>query len=260
MSIGTAKPTAADMQEVPHYFVDHISIHDMYNVGQYEREAIATIEQLFETHHELILVGGSGLYINAVLNGVDAFEEIPPEIRERLNKAYQEQGLAWLQEKLLELDPVYHQQVDLNNPQRLIRALEVCLHNGKPYSSFRTKEKKTRPFNVIPILVNTEREVLYDRINRRVDQMMANGLLEEVKRLYPHKQLNALNTVGYKELFDFLDHKNTLEEAVNLIRQNTRRYAKRQLTWFNNQGDYESFGPDDLEKLKAYLDIVILHS
>lgn len=260
MSIGTAKPTAAEMQEVPHYFVDHISIHDTYNVGQYEREAITTIEQLFEKHNELILVGGSGLYINAVLNGVDEFEEIAPEIRENLNQTYQAQGLAWLQEKLLELDPVYYQQVDLNNPQRLIRALEVCIHNGKPYSSFRTKEKKIRPFNTIPILINTEREVLYDRINRRVDQMMANGLLEEVKHLYPHKQLNALNTVGYKELFDFLDHKNTLEEAVNLIKQNTRRYAKRQLTWFNNQGDYESFGPDDLEKLKAYLDIVILHS
>lgn len=260
MSIGTAKPTAAEMQEVPHYFVDHISIHDMYNVGQYEREAITTIEQLFEKHNELILVGGSGLYINAVLNGVDEFEEIAPEIRENLNQTYQTQGLAWLQEKLLELDPVYYQQVDLNNPQRLIRALEVCIHNGKPYSSFRTKEKKTRPFNTVPILINTEREVLYDRINRRVDQMMVNGLLEEVKHLYPHKQLNALNTVGYKELFDFLDHKNTLEEAVNLIKQNTRRYAKRQLTWFNNQGDYESFGPDDLEKLKAYLDIVILHS
>lgn len=260
MSIGTAKPAAEEIQGVPHYFVDHISIHDLYNVGQYEREAIATIEQLFETHHELILVGGSGLYINAVLNGVDEFEEIPPEIREHLNKTYQEQGLAWLQEKLLELDPVYYQEVDLNNPQRLIRALEVCIHKGKPYSSFRTKAKKIRPFNVIPILVNTEREVLYDRINRRVDQMMAQGLLEEVKHLYPHKQLNALNTVGYKELFDFLDHKYTLEEAVNLIKQNTRRYAKRQLTWFNNQGDYETFGPDELEKLKAYLDIVILHS
>lgn len=260
MSIGTAKPTAAEMQKVPHYFVDHISIHDTYNVGQYEREAITTIEQLFEKHNELILVGGSGLYINAVLNGVDEFEEIAPEIRENLNQTYQAQGLAWLQEKLLELDPVYYQQVDLNNPQRLIRALEVCIHNGKPYSSFRTKEKKTRPFNTIPILINTEREVLYDRINRRVDQMMANDLLEEVKHLYPHKQLNALNTVGYKELFDFLDHKNTLEEAVNLIKQNTRRYAKRQLTWFNNQGDYETFDPNDLEKLKAYLDIVIFHS
>ncbi len=260
MSIGTAKPTQAEMQDVPHYFIDQISIQDAYNVGQYEKEAIACIEHLFETHSHLILVGGSGLYINAVLNGVDEFEEIPKEIRENLIKEYEEKGLLFLQNELKQRDEVYYSQVDLNNPQRIMRALEVCIHTQKPYSGYRTKSKKERSFDTINLLINTDREVLYSRINTRVDAMMKDGLLDEVKQLYPFKQLNALNTVGYKELFDFLDHKISLEEALNQIKQNTRRYAKRQLTWFNHQGDYESFEPTDLEKIKAYLDIVISHS
>lgn len=256
MSIGTAKPTPEEMQDIPHYFIDNISIHDTYNVGQFEREAIDCIETLFNNHEQLILVGGSGLYINAILNGVDEFEEIPSHIREQLIKDYEEKGLTYLQEKLKQKDEVYYNQVDLNNPQRIMRALEVCIHNNKPYSSFRKKEKKERSFETINILVNTNREVLYSRINKRVDIMMQNGLLEEVKSLHPYKHLNALNTVGYKELFDFIDGKCSLEDAVNLIKQNSRRYAKRQLTWFNHQGDFETFEPTDLEKLKAYLDIV----
>ena len=256
MSIGTAKPTKEEMQDVPHYFIDNISIHDTYNVGQFERESIDCIETLFKEHEQLILVGGSGLYINAILNGVDEFEEIPAHIREQLIKDFEEKGLIYLQEQLKQKDEVYYNQVDLNNPQRIMRALEVCIHNNKPYSSFRTKEKKQRSFENINILINTDREALYNRINKRVDIMMQNGLLEEVKSLYPYKHLNALNTVGYKELFDFIDNKCILEEAVNLIKQNSRRYAKRQLTWFNHQGDFETFEPTDLEKLKAYLDIV----
>ena len=256
MSIGTAKPSKEEMQDVHHYFIDNISIHDTYNVGEFEREAIECIETLFKDHEQLILVGGSGLYINAILNGVDEFEEIPAHIREQLIKDYEEKGLTYLQEELKQKDEVYYNQVDLNNPQRIMRALEVCIHTQKPYSSFRTKEKKQRSFDAINILINTDREILYNRINKRVDIMMQNGLLEEVKALYPHKHLNALNTVGYKELFDFIDGKCTLEEAVNLIKQNSRRYAKRQLTWFNHQGDFETFAPTDLEKLKAYLDIV----
>ncbi len=256
MSIGTAKPTAEEIQDVPHYFINNISIHDVYNVGQFEREAIELIESLFKTHEYLILVGGSGLYINAILNGVDEFEEIPAHIREQLIKDYEEKGITYLQKELKLKDEVYYNQVDLNNPQRIMRALEVCIHTQKPYSSFRTKEKKQRSFNTINILINTEREALYARINKRVDIMMQNGLLEEVKGLYPFKHLNALNTVGYKELFDFIDGKYTLEEAVNLIKQNSRRYAKRQLTWFNHQGEFETFEPTELEKIKAYLDIV----
>ena len=260
MSIGTAKPTKEEMQDVPHYFIDNISIHDTYNVGQFEREAIECIDTLFKEHEQLILVGGSGLYINAILNGVDEFEEIPSHIREQLIKDYEEKGLTFLQEQLKLKDEVYYNQIDLNNPQRIMRALEVCIHNNKPYSSFRTKEKKQRPFDSINILINTDREALYNRINKRVDIMMQNGLLEEVKSLYPFKHLNALNTVGYKELFDFIDGKCALEDAVNLIKQNSRRYAKRQLTWFNHQGDFETFEPIDLEKLKAYLDIVTQYS
>ena len=257
MSIGTAKPSVKEMQGITHYFIDNISIHDTYNVGQYERDAIDCIESLFKEHDTLLLVGGSGLYINAVINGVDEFEEIPTEIREQLIKDFEEKGLSFLQEELKSKDEVYYNQVDLNNPQRMMRALEVCIHTKKTYSSFRKKEKKERSFNTINLLINTEREVLYQRVNKRVDKMMEQGLLEEVKNLYPNKHLNALNTVGYKELFEFTDGKITLEEAVNLIKQNSRRYAKRQLTWFNHQGDFESFEPSDLEKIKAFLDILI---
>ncbi len=260
MNIGTAKPTVVEMQDVPHYFINHISIQDVYNVGQYERDAIQLIETLFKEHEQLIVVGGSGLYINAIMNGVDEFEEIPTYIREELIKDFEEKGLVYLQEQLKLRDDAYYQQVDLNNPQRLMRALEVCIHTNKPFSQFRTNLKKERSFDVFPILINMNREALYAKINHRVDVMMQQGLMDEVKKLYSFKHLNALNTVGYKELFDVIDEKTSLEEAVNLIKQNTRRYAKRQLTWFNHQGDFESFEPTDLEKLKAYLDIVFQYS
>ena len=260
MSIGTAKPTLKEMQGVPHYFIDNLSIHDTYNVGQYERDAIHQLEELFKKHEQVILIGGSGLYINAVINGVDEFEEIPSSIREQLIKDHTEKGLIYLQEKLKQLDEDYYHQVDLNNPQRVMRALEVCIHTQKPFSQFRTKEKKERAFNMFNILINTNREALYHKINQRVDVMMSQGLFEEAKALYPFKNLNALNTVGYKELFEVMDGVVTMEEAVNLIKQNTRRYAKRQLTWFNHQGDFETFEPTDFEKLKAYLDIVFQYS
>lgn len=260
MSIGTAKPTAPEMQGVPHFFIDNLSITDNYNAGQFEKDVMALLEELFKEHQFVILTGGSGLYINAVLNGVDEFEEIPESIRQQLNADYEENGIITLQEKLKILDPDYYTKVDLNNPQRLIRALEVCIHTGKPYSAFRKKEKKQRPFETINLLINTNRDELYKRINQRVDAMMQQGLLQEVKNLYPLKHLNALNTVGYKELFDHLDGKTSLNQAIELIKQNTRRYAKRQLTWFNNQGDFEEFGPDDLEKIKAFIDIVLQHS
>lgn len=260
MSIGTAKPTVAEMQDVPHYFIDHISIQDTYNVGQYERDAINLIETLFKEHEQLIVVGGSGLYINAIMNGVDEFEEIPTHIRKGLIKDFEEKGIVYLQEQLKHRDEAYYGQVDLNNPQRLMRALEVCIHTNKSFSEFRTNIKKERSFDIFPILINTNREALYAKINHRVDVMMQQGLMNEAKALYSFKQLNALNTVGYKELFDVIDDKASLEDAVNLIKQNTRRYAKRQLTWFNHQGDFESFEPTDLEKLKAYLDIVFQYS
>ncbi len=260
MTIGTAKPTIDEMQGVAHYFINNISIHDNYNVGQFERDAIECLDLLFKKHEQVILVGGSGLYINAVLNGVDEFEEIPLHIREQLIKDYNEKGLIYLQQTLKIKDEIYYNQVDLNNPQRIMRALEVCIHNNKPYSSFRKKEKKQRSFNSINILINTDRENLYNRINNRVDLMMQNGLLTEVKLLYPYKYLNALNTVGYKELFSFIDNEITQLQAINLIKQNSRRYAKRQLTWFNNKANFETFEPTDFEKIRAYIDVIIQYS
>jgi len=260
MSIGTAKPTEAEMGDVPHYLIGHIGIHDTYNAGQYEREAMDVLHTLFKSHDLVILAGGSGMYINALCNGVDDVEETPAGLRDEINEGYRIHGLAWLQQQVQQLDPVYYAQVDQQNPQRLIRAIEVSRHTGKPYSSFRTHTKKQRDFEVIPILVNMDREALYARINARVDAMMAQGLLDEVKALYPYRHLNALQTVGYKELFAFLDGTVALPDAVEQIKQNTRRYAKRQLTWFNNQGDYESFGPGDLEAIKGFIDIIIENS
>ena len=260
MTIGTAKPTIQELSEATHYFINNKSIHQAYNIGQYEKEVLALIEELFKTHQYLILVGGSGLYIHAVLNGVDEFEEIPPEIRSHIIENYQLQGITYLQNEVKRLDEFYFTTVDINNPQRLMRALEVCMHTGKPFSEYRTKTKKERFFNAIPILVNTTRELLYQRINARVDAMMQQGLMQEVTALYPHKNLNALNTVGYKELIEVIAQKTTLEKAVELIKQNTRRYAKRQLTWFNHQGNFTSFDPTDFEKIIAYIHIISEHS
>lgn len=260
MSIGTARPTEQEMQGIPHYFIGHVSIHDPYNAGLYEKEVMAVLPQLFKEHDVVFLAGGSGLYISAVCNGVDEFEKIPGALREEINANYRKLGLAYLQEEVKKLDPGYYAKADTNNPQRLIRALEVSRHTGKPYSSFRTHTKKVRDFEIIPLLINTDRQTLYRRINQRVDLMMAAGLEEEARALYPYRHLNALNTVGYKELFAYFDHETGREEAIEAIKQNTRRYAKRQLTWFNNQGDYETFGPHELEKIKAFIDIVIANS
>lgn len=260
MSIGTAKPSIEEMEGVTHYFINHKSIDDVYNMGEYEKEAIALIDTLFSKHELLILVGGSGLYINAILNGLDEFEDIPNDIREIIIKQYTEKGITFLQDELKQRDFKYYQEVDLNNPQRMMRALEVCMHKGKPFSEYRTKIKKTRNFHPIPILLNTSRTLLYERINQRVDHMIEVGLVEEVKSLYSKKELNALNTVGYKEIFSYLENEITLKEAIDLIKQNSRRYAKRQLTWFNHQGDFETFEPNDIENIKSHISIITEHS
>lgn len=257
MQIGTARPDEAELEGVPHDFLGHLSIHDTYNVGQFEKDAVHALDKLFREHQVVFMAGGSGLYINAVCHGVDEFEEIPAAIRTMIEEQYKSQGLVYLQEQIKQLDPLYYAHADTQNPQRLKRALEVCLHTGKPYSSFRTQHKKERPFEIIPILVNMDRQDLYKRIDRRVDLMMEAGLLKEAESLYPFRSLNALNTVGYKELFAYFDGTCSLTDAVAMIKQNTRRYAKRQLTWFNNQGDYETFAPGDTDKIKAYIDIII---
>ncbi|NNJ88890.1 MAG: tRNA (adenosine(37)-N6)-dimethylallyltransferase MiaA [Eudoraea sp.] len=232
MKIGTAVPNREELQSVPHHFIQHKSIHDTYNVGDFEREALALLNELYNHHDLMIMVGGSGMYIDAVLNGMDAFPVIPPSIRETLNRELKQKGLDPLQQELMEADPLYARKVDLQNPQRVLRALEVCRASGKPYSSFLGQKKITRPFKTVIVGIEAAREVVYQRINERVDAMMAAGLLEEATGLKEFESLNALQTVGYKELFKYLDGHYTLEEAVEEIKKNTRRFAKRQGTWF----------------------------
>jgi tRNA dimethylallyltransferase len=260
MSIGTAKPTPTELKEAEHLFIDTLSIHDNYSIGDFERDAIKALNELFKDHQIVFLVGGSGLYINAVLYGVDEFENVSDATKENVRKQYEEKGLTWLQEQIQTLDAEYYNTVDINNPQRLQRALEVCLETGKPYSSFLSQNKKERNFEPIKILINTDREKLYERINKRVDNMISEGLVEEAKALYPNKNLNALNTVGYKELFSHFAGEIELPAAIDLIKQKTRNYAKRQLTWFNNQDTYETFAPDDADKIKAYIEIILQNS
>ncbi len=259
MNIGTAKPSEEELSEIKHYFINNKNVNELFGAGHFEKEAIPLLDELFKEHQLVFVVGGSGLYIDALLNGVDEFEDVPIEVREQLNAEFEEKGLEPLQNELKEKDPVYAQTVDLNNSQRVIRALEVCRHSGKPYSSFLKKHQTQRNFIPIKLFINTDREKLYDRINKRVEDMMTQGLLNEVKSLTQYKGVNALKTVGYKELFDHLDGVCSLDEAVTKIKQHTRNYAKRQITWFKNQDEWENFAPEDTEKIKAFLDVIISH-
>ena len=232
MKLGTAVPSAEELSEVPHHFIQHKSIEDTYTVGDFEKEAIAKLEELFKTKDTLIMVGGSGMYADAIMFGMDEFPEVTPEIRNQINVFYQSHGLKSLQNLLIEKDPDYYRKVDRNNPQRLIRALEVCIASNQPYSSFLGKAKPNRSFVSKMLILHCPRTILYNRINERVDKMMAEGLLEEVEQLFPQRELYPLKTVGYKELFPFIEGKTTLEIAVDEIKKNSRRYAKRQITWF----------------------------
>ena len=232
MSIGTAKPTDEELAAVKHYFINSHSITESFTAGDYEKECLGLLNDLFKIHEVVVLVGGSGLFIKAVCEGFDTFPDANPAAREKLNKEFNEKGISYLQEKLKIADPEYYEQVDLNNPQRVIRALEVFETSGKPFSSYRKSNLNKRPFRVIKLGLNLPRAALYNRINRRVDDMIKQGLVEEVKSLLPYRHLNALNTVGYSELFDYFDGKTDLPAAIGLIKQNTRRFAKRQLTWF----------------------------
>ncbi len=257
MSIGTAKPSKEDLKQAKHYFIGHKSVHELYGAGHFAKEAQELIIELFKEHDKILLVGGSGLYIKALLDGIDAFEDIPMLVRETLNLEFKTHGLAWLQNELEKADPLYFEKVDKNNSQRIIRALEIYRHTGKTYSSFLQKEKRSSLFNSIHLFINMPRSELYQNINNRVDKMMNNGLLEEVKSILLYKDLNALNTVGYKELFEHLNGQISLEKAIEKIKQHTRNYAKRQITWFKNQGNYEEFMPNDFDKICAYIDIII---
>lgn len=232
MQIGTAAPSQEELAEAKHHFIHHKSIQDHYNVGAFEKDAINCLEALFKTHDVVIMVGGSGLYVDAVTKGLDYFPEIDSSIRQTLNENLESKGLEYLQEQLKELDSTSYNSIAIDNPHRVIRALEICIGTNKPYSSFLNKGKEKRHFKTISVGLYAEREMIYNRINTRVDIMMASGLLDEVKSLLPHKDLNALNTVGYKELFNYLEGTWELDFAISEIKKNTRRFAKRQLTWF----------------------------
>jgi len=259
MEIGTAKPSPDELNAAKHHFVNSHSITDKFSVGDYEKKAIELINVLFETRDQLILAGGSGLFMNAVLYGFDDMPTAAEETRNTLNELYVRKGLQHLQEMLKEYDPVYYSEVDINNPQRIIRALEVCKSTGRPFSEFRKKSIINRPFDFIKIGLNTDRAILYNNINKRVDNMMESGLLEEAKRLLPYRNLNALNTVGYSELFNYFDRKHSLQEAIEIIKQNTRRFAKRQLTWFNKLDDIKWFEPKEFDKITGYLNSFLYH-
>ena len=249
MSIGTAAPTAEELRQAKHYFVHHISIEDKYDVADYEQDVIQLLDALFKTHDAVIMTGGSGLFIDAVCNGIDAMPDVQPEIREKVEKLYQDKGLHGLQEALQRLDPDYFAIVDQQNPRRLQRALEVCYQTGKPFSSFRSGNTTQRDFDIKKYALLWDRQELIERIDRRVDLMMEQGLLDEAKALYPKRQLNALNTVGYKELFAYFDGDCSLKEAVEQIKIHTRQYAKRQMTWLRKDTSYQWVTSDDLEEV-----------
>ena len=239
MSIGTAAPTEDELSQVKHYFVHHISIKDKYDVADYERDVLQLLDELFKTHDTVIMTGGSGLFIDAVCNGIDTMPDTQPEIRERVQKMFDEGGLKALQDEVQHLDPEYYALVDQQNPRRLQRALEVCYQTGKTFSSFRSGNAVQRDFEIKKYALLWDREALIKRIDKRVDIMMEQGLLEEAKGLYPKRHLNALNTVGYKELFAYFDGQCTLEEAVEQIKIHTRQYAKRQMTWLRKDSGYQ---------------------
>ena len=232
MKIGTAVPEIEELNAIPHHFIQNRSIFDDYNVGQFEKNALEKLNILFKKNPIQIMVGGSGLYVDAVLEGLDNFPKVDPKIRKELSEILESEGLIYLQNKLKELDLETFNTIAIDNPQRVIRALEICIGTGTPYSTFKNKPKSPRNFNSIKIGLNADREIIYNRINKRVDIMINNGLIDEAKSLYKFKELNALQTVGYKELFSYFDDSFTREFAISEIKKNTRRFAKRQLTWF----------------------------
>ncbi len=254
MEIGTAVPDAEELNAAKHHFIKHISIKNPYSVGRFEKDALRKLKELFSNNDFVVMVGGSGLYSDAVINGLDNFPKVDESIRKQLNHIHETKGLSVLQEQLKELDPVSYVTIAIDNPQRVIRALEICIGTEKPFSSYLTKKSKNRPFTTLKIGIKAEREIIYDRINKRVDLMVENGLLDEVERLLPHKDLNALNTVGYKELFNYFEGKWDLDFAISEIKKNTRRFAKRQLTWYRK--DYSIKWFDYLTDASEVIDYI----
>jgi tRNA dimethylallyltransferase len=253
MNRGTAKPSADELAEVPHHFINNLSITDAYDVRKYEEEALDLLGNLFQKHRVVILTGGTGLFADVVVNGMDAIPEVAPEIREEIIHEYQSKGLTWLQVAVQEVDPEFYAQVDRANPQRLMRALEIWRGTGLKFSSFRTKNKVKRPFEVIKIGLDRPREELYRRIDSRMEQMLAKGLFAEAEGLFEKRGLNALQTLGYTEIFDFLEGKYDKEELIRLLKRNSRRYAKRQLTWFRRDPLIHWFHPSEEQEILAFL-------
>lgn len=255
MCIGTAAPSPAQLAAAPHFFIRTLSVKDYYNSWQFEVQALEKIYELFEKRDVVVMSGGSMMYIDAVCKGIDDIPTISPELRAELMAIYEKEGLEYIREMLKELDPVFYGQVDLNNAKRVLHAVEVCRMAGVPYSSLRKNQPKDRGFEIVRIGLTREKDELYNRINLRVDQMLAEGWEEEARGVWPSRKLNALNTVGYKELFDYFEGKTDYEEAVRLIKRNTRRYARKQLSWFRRDTDIRWFHPDDRGNIFACLPV-----
>ena len=253
LKIGTAAPTPEELQRVPHHFIGTLQLTDYYSAAQYEEDALKLLDHLFQTKDVVILTGGSMMYVDAVCKGIDDIPTVDEETRKTLLERYEKEGLEQLCAELKLLDPDYYKIVDLKNHKRVIHALEICYMTGRTYTSFRTQQKKQRPFRILKIGLTRDREELYDRINRRVDQMMEEGLLEEVRSVLPYRHLNSLNTVGYKELFKYLDGEWELSFAIDKIKQNSRIYSRKQMTWFKRDEEIQWFHPEQETEILAYL-------
>lgn len=256
--IGTAQPTAEQLAAVEHHFIASHDLTDNFNCGEYEVQALARLEELFRKHNTVVAVGGSGLYIQALCEGMDDLPQADEALRQNLVERLQNEGIESLAADLQRLDPDYYEQVDRCNPSRILRAVEVCMQTGKPYSSLRTGERRKRDFNIVKVGIEWEREALYDRINRRVDMMIDEGLEAEARAVYPLRHLNSLQTVGYREMFDYFDGTTTREEAIELIKRNSRRYAKRQMTWFRRDSEIRWFSPEEFDLMVDFLEKAII--
>lgn len=253
LKIGTAAPTREQLERVRHHFVGTLQLTDYYSAAQYEADVLNTLNQLFQIHPVVLLTGGSMMYVDAVCKGIDDIPTVDRETRELMIHRYETEGLERLCAELKLLDPEYYNIVDLKNPKRVVHALEICYMTGKTYTSFRTRSNKKRPFHILKIGLKRDREELYERINRRVDQMIDEGLVEEARSVYPYRHLNSLNTVGYKEIFNYLDGTWTLPFAFEKIKQNSRIYSRKQMTWFKRDADIAWFHPDETDKIEAYI-------
>lgn len=254
LPIGTAAPTTEQLARVQHYMVGTLALIDYYSASQFETDVLSLLSILYKTHRSVVMTGGSMMYIDAVTKGIDDIPTVKSGIREAIWKEYEANGLASILEELRKADPEHYEEVDRNNYKRVIHAVEICRQTGRPYSSFRTKRRKVRPFRIVQVGLTREREELYERINRRVDQMMADGLLEEARRVFPFRHLNALNTVGYKELFKYLEGEWTLDFAIEKIKRNSRVYARKQMTWFKRDTEIAWFHPEQEAEILAFIE------